>query len=62
MEDRSSVTGRAALTKRPVQIADADADPDYALSGAVAVGHTRTCLGVPLLRDGVVVGAIALCT
>jgi two-component system, NtrC family, sensor kinase len=60
LEDRSSVTGRAALAKRPVQIADAASDPDYALSGAVAVGQTRTCLGVPLLRDGVVVGVIIL--
>ena len=59
-EDRGSVTGRAVLAKRPVQIDDAAADPDYTLSGAVAVGQTRSCLGVPLLRDGMVVGAIAL--
>jgi GAF domain-containing protein len=58
-EDRSSVTGRAVLARRPVQIADAAEDADYTLSGAVAVGHSRTCLGVPLLRDGVVIGATA---
>ena len=59
-EDRSSVNGRAVLARRPVQIADAAEDADYTLSGAVAVGHSRTCLGVPLLRDGVVIGAIGL--
>ena len=59
-EDRSSVNGRAVLARRPVQIVDAAEDADYTLSGAVAVGHSRTCLGVPLLRDGVVIGAIGL--
>src|SRR5262249_58395230 len=59
-EDRGSVTGRAALARQPVQIADAADDPEYSLSGAVAVGQTRTCLGVPLFRDGMVIGAIAL--
>jgi two-component system, NtrC family, sensor kinase len=59
-EDRSSVNGRAVLARRPVQIVDAAEDANYTLSGAVAVGHSRTCLGVPLLRDGVVIGAIGL--
>ena len=59
-EDRSSVNGRAVLARRPVQIVDAANDPDYTLSGAVAIGHSRTCIGVPLLRDGVVIGAIGL--
>src|SRR6202012_1450623 len=59
-EDRSSVNGRAVLAGRPVLIADAAEDADYTLTDAVAVGHSRSCLGVPLLRDGVVIGAIGL--
>ena len=59
-ENRGSVTGRAALERRAVQIADAASDSEYDLAGAVTVGETRSCVGVPLLREGIVVGVIAL--
>jgi GAF domain-containing protein/nitrogen-specific signal transduction histidine kinase len=58
--DRGTITGRAALEGRAVQIADVTTDPDYALAETVSVARNRTLLGVPLLRQGVVVGAIAL--
>jgi hypothetical protein len=48
-----------ALEGRVVQIADVAADPDFALPETVASGR-RTMLGVPLLREGAVVGVIAM--
>ena len=44
-----------ALEGRVVHVADILADPDYALPETVASGR-RTILGVPLLRDGAVLG------
>src|SRR5271166_5061630 len=54
---RQSTAGRVALEGRVVHVADLAADPDYALPESVAAGW-RTSLGVPLLRDGAVVGTI----
>jgi GAF domain-containing protein/C4-dicarboxylate-specific signal transduction histidine kinase len=56
---RQSVAERVALEGRVVQVADIAADPDYALTEALAAG-LRTVLGVPLLREGTVVGTITL--
>jgi GAF domain-containing protein len=57
---RESLTGRTALEGRPVQIADALADPEYAFPEVQKLGHYRSMLGVPLLREGVPIGVIAL--
>ena len=48
--DRSSVSGRAALEGRTVQVADVLADPEYAKHETQRVGGFRTVLGVPLMR------------
>jgi len=56
---RESVAGRVALEGRVVHVADITADPDYALPKVVVSGR-RTILGVPLLREGAVVGTINL--
>jgi len=56
--DRGSVTGRAALEARLVQVPDVLADPDYTWSGAQEIGGYRSALGAPLLRKGDVVGVI----
>src|SRR6516225_8629833 len=56
---RDTLAGRVALEGRIVHVADASADPDYALPEALAVG-IRTGLGVPLLREGAVLGSINL--
>ena len=56
---RDSVVGRVALEGRVVHVADILADPDYALPEAVASGR-RTILGVPLLREGAVLGTVDL--
>ncbi len=56
---RQSMVGRVVIEGRVVQIADILADPDFALPETVAAGR-RTMLGVPLLREGAVVGVIAM--
>ena len=58
--DRSSVAGRALVEGRIVQIADVKADPDYTFSPALDSGDFRTGLGVPMLREGVPIGALTL--
>jgi two-component system, NtrC family, sensor kinase len=56
---RDSVIARVALEGGVVHVTDILADPDYAVPEAVTAG-IRTCLGVPLLREGAVLGAIGL--
>ena len=55
---RGSMVGRVLLEKRPVQVHDIQADPEYELSGVIRIGNYRTALGVPLLREGVPIGVI----
>jgi len=57
---RQTATGRALLELRPVQITDAQADPEYNFPEALKLQSFRTVLAVPLLREGVPLGAIAL--
>jgi GAF domain-containing protein len=57
--NREHATGRAILTGRPVQIADVREDPEYALP-LVRDAGIRSVLAVPMIRDGITIGAIAL--
>ena len=57
---RGSIVGRTALEGKVVHIADLAADPEYAFPPSVTVAKIRSCLGVPLLRDGVVIGTFAV--
>src|SRR5262245_30130251 len=59
-DDRGSITGRVALERRTIQIEDVLADPDYRLQEQQRIEGYRTLLGVPLLRDGTVIGVFAL--
>ena len=54
--DRGSITGRAALERRVVQVADVLVDSEYTWSGAQEIGGYRAAVGAPLLREGKVVG------
>jgi two-component system, NtrC family, sensor kinase len=56
---RGSVVSRTALEGRPVHIADVLADSEYTLLGVHALNY-RTALGIPLLREGVPIGVLAL--
>jgi GAF domain-containing protein/anti-sigma regulatory factor (Ser/Thr protein kinase) len=57
---RGSVIARTVLEGRPVQIADVLADPEYTETEPQKLVQYRTLLGVPLLREGEPIGAIAL--
>jgi GAF domain-containing protein len=56
--ERSSAAGRALLEGRTVHIPDADTDPDYSFDAAGV--SMRSMLGVPMLREGVPIGVLAL--
>ena len=58
--DRSSIAGRALVEGRIVQIPDVQADPEYTFSPGLHSGDFRTALGVPMLREGVPIGVLAL--
>ena len=58
--DPGSVTGRALLEKRVVHIPDVDADSAYTFSEARNIDPYRTMLGVPMMREGVPLGVLAL--
>src|SRR6516164_1941835 len=57
---RGGVIARSALEGQPVQIADVLADPEYTYLDAQKIGNYRTALGIPLVREGVSIGALAL--
>jgi two-component system, NtrC family, sensor kinase len=57
---RGSVMARAVLERRPLQVADVLADPDYTLRDAQQQLGYRTVLGVPLLREDQPIGVIVL--
>ena len=53
-------TGRAILTSRPVHIPDVREDRDYALDTLRDTMGLRSVLSVPMVRDGVPIGAITV--
>ena len=56
----ASLTGRTLLEGRIVHVPDVLADPDYTFAEALRIGKFRTLLGVPMLREGVPIGVLAL--
>ena len=57
---RGTMVGRVLLERKTVHMHDIQADPDYKLSGLVALGGYRTMLGVPMLRQGDPIGVLVL--
>src|SRR5262249_32905806 len=57
---RGSLTGRTALERKMVHIPDVLEDPEYTWTKSIELAQYRTMLGIPLLREGVPIGVIAL--
>ena len=58
--DRGTVTGRAVLEGRAVQILDVETDPEYTMRESTEMARQHTALGVPLLRENEPIGVIVL--
>src|SRR4029434_10098511 len=60
---RGTVPGRSVLDRQTVQVTDLQAEVDEFPEGSAFArqfGHLRSIVSVPLLREGVAIGAIAL--
>jgi len=57
---RGSVLGRTVAERRPIQISDVLADPDYSLLDIQRKVGFRTIMGVPILREGNPIGVVVL--
>jgi GAF domain-containing protein/anti-sigma regulatory factor (Ser/Thr protein kinase) len=55
-----SIAGRAVLSCEVAQIPDVEADPDFALGVIARAAGYRSGLAVPMVRNGVPIGAIGL--
>ena len=60
--DRGTILGRVGVDRRPVHISDVLADPEFAFKevGARIGSPLRTLLGVPMLREGTLLGGIVI--
>jgi len=58
--ERGTAVGRALLEGKIVHIPDVRADPEYTFVEAQKLGGFRTILSVPMLREGVPIGVLAL--
>jgi GAF domain-containing protein len=56
--DAETVTARTIRSSTVVHIADVLADPSYAIKDFALAAHFRAGLGVPILRNGQVIGSI----
>src|SRR5262249_21585396 len=53
-------TGRALLERRTVHIPNVDTDPEYTFVDARRLGGFKSIIAVPMLREGVPIGVLAL--
>ena len=58
--NRGTLVGRTASELRVVHIVDVAADPEYTFAESQQRGELHTMLGVPLMREGTLLGVLAL--
>jgi GAF domain-containing protein len=57
---RDSIHGRALIDRSVIHVSDIRAEPELQRSGVALRTNTRTALAVPMLREGLPLGAIVL--
>jgi GAF domain-containing protein len=57
---RDTTVGRVARERRVVHIPELSADPEYEFPEALTLGRGRATLGVPMLREGSLIGVILI--
>jgi signal transduction histidine kinase/putative methionine-R-sulfoxide reductase with GAF domain len=57
---RESAIGRVLLEHAPIHILDAETDPEYRMIEMQKIGGYHSILGVPLLREGTLIGVLVL--
>jgi signal transduction histidine kinase len=57
---RESAIGRVLLERAPIHILDAGTDPEYRMIEHQRIGGYHSILGVPLLREGALIGVLVL--
>src|SRR5262245_32217352 len=57
---RESVVGRVGLEHQTIHILDVLADPEFRQLEAQRIAGFRTVMGVPMLREGLLIGAIVI--
>ena len=57
---RGTIVGRTILEGKSIQVEDVQADPEYTYKDGARIANVRTCLGVPLLREGSPIGVFFL--
>jgi GAF domain-containing protein len=57
---RESAIGRVLLEHAPIHIVDVETDPDYRMVEIQKTGGYHSVFGVPLLREGVLIGVLVL--
>ena len=60
LPSRALPGARAVLTRATVHIPDLEKDPEYPLTEAARTAGFRSCVAVPMLRDGQAIGAIVV--
>ncbi|MGA7101516.1 MAG: GAF domain-containing protein, partial [Pseudolabrys sp.] len=58
--NRGTITGRAVFKGKVIHVPDVFVDPEFAYPEAQRLGKFRSALGVPLMREGVAIGAMFL--
>jgi GAF domain-containing protein/CheY-like chemotaxis protein len=58
--ERGTLNGRVLLERGVIHVPDVLNDPDYTWAKAQELGGFRTVLGVPMLREGIPIGVLAL--